>query len=371
MVDRNVLLLACALAVPGAEPAPRKPLRVPLKITSPLIHVSAARELPDGRVLITDAKTPALLVLDPRTGATSPLGSLGPGPDQWITPGGLYAGPDGTTLLLDRGQTRTTTISPAGALQGTRSIAEHGTSSSSSADIDLQRLDARGFAYFLNPLHGRAVGAGVAREATLLRFEPVSQKKEPVATLRLSDVRTTSGGEGVTFGRTIIGSPADGWGVAPDGRVAVVRADPYRVEWYGIEGKVIHGPVVPFEKLPMTDADKQAFVSKIHGTGGASVGLPGQRSGDANRAPIEFAATKPPFEPDNVMVAPDARVWVMRTRPIEAREVVYDVFDSLGRRIDRLELPDGSRVVGFGPSSIYVRHAADAGTCELQKYTVK
>jgi hypothetical protein len=278
-------------------------------------------------------------------------------------------------LQLDRGLTRITTVSPTGELKGTRSIAEHGTTSSSSADVDLQRVDGRGFAYFLDPMHGRFTGTGTAREATVIRFDPAAQKKETVVTLRMSEMRTTSSENGLTLSRAIVGTPADGWGVAPDGRVAVVRAEPYRVEWYGTDGKVVRGPVVAFDRLPMTEADKQAFTARTSSGaagGGAPVGVgrPGEEPAKASRPPTEFAATKPPFDPADVIVSPDARVWVMRTRPIDVREVLYDVFDRTGSRVDRIELPAGSRIVGFGPSSIYVRHNDDAGRCELKKYRI-
>ena len=371
MVNRTIVVAWLALALPLSEPAARKPVQIPVKVTARLAHVSAARELADGRVLITDAKTPALLILDPRTGATSPLGSLGPGPNQYVTPGGLYGGPDGTTLLLDRGQTRTMTISATGEFKGTKSIAEHGKSGSSDEDIDQQRIDARGFAYFLDNPFGRKLAGTDKREASIVRFEPVTQRKETVATVQLPEMRTITDGP-MTFGRVVVGSPADGWGVAPDGRVAVVRAAPYRVEWYGTDGKVAGGPPVPFDPLPITEADKQAHAAARRGAGGSvSASSSSGATMDANKIPTEFAATKPPFTPADVIVSPDSRVWVMRTRPLATQEILYDVFDRAGRRIDRIELPAGSRIVGFGPSSIYVRHNDGAAGCELRKYIVK
>jgi hypothetical protein len=167
-----VLLL---LLVAAPEPAPRPLKQLPLRIASQLTHVSAARELVDGRVIITDARRPAVWLLDPATGTLTTLGAAGGGPDRYAKPGGLYAGPDGSTLLLDRGQTRVFTISPGGALRASRSIARRGVTGSSDRDLDLQRVDTRGFAYFVD-IHADESGPGVQRYAPLVRFDAEAQK---------------------------------------------------------------------------------------------------------------------------------------------------------------------------------------------------
>jgi len=356
-------LLVALMTPPAAEPAPRPLPRAPLRIDSPLTHVSAARELADGRVLITNAKEPALLVLDPSTGTLARLGEAGAGGLRYAQPGGLYAGPQGSTLLLDRGQS-VITISAGGELQDSRSVAVRGRRSASDADVDHQRPDARGFVYFVD---GR--GGVVGREATLVRFDPDTAKMEPITKLLKPEVRTLPGGDGVVFGRTVIGSPADGWGVAPDGRVAVVRAVPYRVDWHAPDGKVTQGLAIPTDPLPMTAADRQAFIDAAGP--GVSVGRTGGQPTNLAKLGTLFADTKPPFTPEGVLVSPDARAWVLRTRAHEATAVIYDVFDASGRRVDRIELPDDSRIVGFGRNAVLVRWTGDAGRCELRRYRLR
>src|SRR5204863_306938 len=134
------------------------------------------------------------------------IGSAGVGEQQYVQPGGFYGGPAGTTLLLDRGQARVLTIDKGVRITASASIAVHGTQSSSNRDIDLKRVDSRGFAYF-------SEHAGRGTSAPLLRFDPVKQARETVTTLRLPEAKETAVGDGMFFGRTIIGSPADGWGV--------------------------------------------------------------------------------------------------------------------------------------------------------------
>lgn len=369
------LMLLAVQAAPSIEPPARTPTRVSLQLEAPLTHVSAARELPDGRILVTNARQPAVLLVDPSTGLTTRIGEPGAGPDRYSSPGGLYAGPEGSTLVVDRGRFHALTISSSGALTGSRSIAIPGWNQSTDRDIDLQRLDARGAVYYqpsrrLAALLARGGAPAGGHEATIARFDPDSRTSTPIAIIRQAEVRYMPAGDNVLIGRQIIGSPADGWGVAPDGRVAVVRAEPYRVEWYASDGKVVRGDSIPVDRLPMTEEDKRAHAASSAGTG-PSVGKVGGGSGAPSRMDPLFAETKPPFSPDGVLVSPDARVWVLRTRPYGASGEIYDVFDEAGTRVDRLALPDGSRIVGFGRGSILVRWLGDDGRCELRKYRLR
>jgi hypothetical protein len=341
--------------------------QIPLKVATPLTHVSAARELADGRIVVTNQSPPSVLLIDPATGGTSPLGEAGGGENRYARPGGLYGGPGGATLLIDRGQTRVFTITANGQLQGSRSIARRDVSSASDADRDLQQVDARGLVYFEDRQNRFSALAVASRDVPLMRFDAVAQKGETVAQIRKPEARSIPGGDNVVYSREIIGSPADGWGVAPDGRVAIVRAEPYRVEWYAPGGQVVRGPDVAYTPLPMTDADRQRYNALRRGRG-PSIGRLGGGRADGSGLEMIFAPTKPPFEPESVMVSPAGQVWVQRTMAAGASDVVYDVFDSGGKRIDRVRLPDGSRIVGFGASAILVRFKDAAGRCELRQY---
>jgi hypothetical protein len=364
----RLLLITLALVTStGSEPAPRPLKPLPIRVDTPLAHISAAREIPDGRVLISNAKGPTVLLLDPVKGTLTAVGAAGGGADRYASPGGLYAGPGGATLLLDRAQTRVFTITSTGELNGSRSIARRGVTSSSDADVDRQRIDAKGLAYFID-LHrpGESLGA---KQSTLVRFDADAQSSEVVATLRRAEVRTIPAGDGLTLGRQVIGSPADGWGVAPDGRVAVVRAEPYRVEWHAPDGQVTRGSIVDYTPLPMTEADKKSVASNRRGSVG--IGPAGGPATDLSKLPLLFAPTKPPFEPDGVLVSPDSLVWVLRTAHVDATTAIYDVFDGAGRRADRIELPGNTRIVGFGRGVVYARHVDPAGRCELRKYGLR
>ncbi len=362
-------ILALALALLLTEPAARRLTAVPLRVDSPFAHVSAVHELRDGRLVVTDALHPAVYVLAPGSGTTTRLGSVGTGPGQYITPGGLYAAAGDTIFLIDRGMTRLVVVTPDGALGAARSIAQRGHTSASDADVDRQRLDARGLVYFADRSGGLAarLRGGGSDSLTVLRLDAATQRVDTVARLRAPERTVQQAGDNMTFSRSVVGSPADGWGVAPDGRVAVVRAVPYRVDWYSPTGRITRGPSIAYDPEPMTDADKAAF--RARSSGGTQVGVSGTAgSVSANDIPITFASTKPPFDPTGVLVTPAGRVWVKRNGVLGAPQTVYDVFDGAGRRVDRVSLPAGARIVGFGASAVYVSEGDGPSSTSLAKY---
>jgi sugar lactone lactonase YvrE len=351
-----------AVELPASPASP-----MPFRVATPLVHISSAHELPDGRVLVSDARTPALVLLDPATGEAARLGSPGAGPTQYVQPGGIYAGPDGEALVLDRAQARVMVVEPDGTFGRTYSIEVKGVRTASDG-ADLQRLDARGFAYFADRLGSLLSRARGAAAFPVVRFDPSTQQRETVVELQGPESRTISRPDGVTLARDVVGAPADGWGVAPDGRVAVVRGRPYRVDWIAPDGTMTTGPEIPHEVLPLTEADKRAYLAEQAALPSVGVGSVGGGGGGLAGLEPEFAPTRAPFSPDGVVVSPDAQVWVKRTRPTGATDVVYDVFDRRGRRIARLAFPSGSHVAGFGAGAVFMRTSDGAGRAVLAKY---
>jgi hypothetical protein len=370
-MKRALFVIAIAvLPLSATEPEPRRASGQTIKTATALPYISGVVELPDGRLLVSDHKTPRLVLITPATGEVRPVGSTGSNAGQYVRPGGFYGTPGKGLWLLDRGLTRVSAVSPTGELSNSKSILPRGSSGSSDTDYDLQKLDERGMAYYFDPnSRSRDTGSSMsAPKFDLIRFDPATQQSQMVAKVQQRLTQTMAGGDGMTYSRSVIGSPADGWGVAADGRVAVVRATPYRVDWYSPSGVEARGPVYQADAIPMTEADKQAFIAAHPGRGGASVGVaaaPGTASSPNTN--MLFAETKAPFDQDHVMVSPAGRVFVPRSMPAGKPGVIYDVFDGRGERVDRIMLPATSRIVGFGRTSFYVREEA-SGLFLLKKY---
>lgn len=372
---KTTLGLAIAAALVGSreEPAPRHLTAVPVKVAADLATVSGARELKDGRILISDQTNAAVYVVDPKTGTAQKIGSAGGGETQYAQPGGFYSGVADTIYLLDRAQARFLVISQAGAIVGNRSIRRKGFSGSSSADVDLQQIDSKGLSYFLDrSLRLMAAVGGVSSDsAPVLRFDATRQHYDTVALLRQAQKKVTQADERMQMTREIQGSPRDGWGIAADGSVAIVRGSPYRIDWFSPTGQLTRGPVISVEPIPYT-ADEKAAIGKANVKAAPTAGIAGTGADDKkytfSASDELFAPTKTVFDPTNIVVSSDGHVWVSRNQRFGVKTVLYDVFDRQGERIDRVEMPAGSRVIGFGAGSVYVVERAENNAVALRKY---
>lgn len=362
------LLAAFAQAQSQSEPAPRTLTPLPLHITVDLARVAGVRELATGHLLISDAGTPAILVVDPSSSAARKLGREGRGPNEFVRPGGIYYDVDGTTsLIVDRGQARVFVVDKNGVLTGMKSVEQRG-SQRAADSYDPLRIDAALHTYFVDQSAMYRGNAGGGDSIPLIRFDVAQQRPDTIARLFQTRPTIISTQGRMTFGRTPVFSPADSWAVASDGRIALVRSSPYRVDWISPTGRRTVGPAIPYAPVPVTDRDKEPK----DGSGSASIGggPAGGRQTTVSTSDLkpEYAKVKPAFDPLDLVMAPDGRLWVGRQEAAGAKQALYDVFDGNGARVDRIAFPGRSHVVGFGPSAVFVAELDDDDLPQLKKY---
>jgi len=362
------------------EPAPRKLTRI-ASFEADFASISRIRELPDGRILVSDPKEPTLYLIDLVARNRIRLGRQGAGPGEYIRPGGLFAGAGDSTFILDRGQARYIVVDPTGRIIESRSIRTGGGRSFTDDDVDLQQVDGRGRIYadsrggpgglFAMARTGRRTG-GTIDSMPLMRLDLATRTyADTLGWLRIPSMKV-SGANGMVLPTSTMFAPADDWGVAPDGRVAFVRAEPYRVQWLELDGRVTNGPVVETLRLRVTEEDKREVREAI----GDSSGMVANKSNRTTQAramklpEMTFAEFKPPFELHGVSLSPDGRVWVRRVTPAGKPDVIYDVFDQKGVRVDRVQLPTRHYVVGFGRRALYAVELDDDGVPHIHKFAL-
>jgi hypothetical protein len=378
-----------ALAQRAGQPVART-LRTPeVEYAEPFTAISGVRELSDGRVIVADRVEKTLQLLDLASGTATPIGREGGGPNEYQMPGQLFALPGDSTALFDFGNMRYLLIAPNGTVAGTFTTVDPG-----EGDIRLmlapRAADAQGNFYFFDRGMNRGPGGGIAMASpdsgTVLRFDRRTRTTTPVARVALPKMEvSSSGGPGGAQRFTMrMSSPyaaQDDWVAGLDGRVAVVRHDPYRVEWVAPNGQRVVGPVLPYERLRVTDADKEEYRTRSRGAsvqamsvrigGGGASGSNAPPPSTANMRlpePTDWPEFKPPFTGNAAVVAPDGALWVLRTRPAGDRAPRYDVFDSFGKLTGTMVLPADTRLIGFGRNSAYLVRTDEDDLQYLQKY---
>ena len=366
--------LVAAVSAPATAQAPAltqlgKPQ---LRFPEGFSNIGFIRELPDRRVVVIDSRERALVIID-TTGRQSPVGRSGRGPGEYLAPLGLYGLPGDSTLVYDILNQRALLLDARGRPVATERIAV--------VDGGVERAlrqQAPSFGDRLGRLYARGYPSTPQQpsgdSAALVRYDRRSRKADTIGFLRLPVViavttRTVDGSTGSSRGVNPF-APRDSWAAGHDGRVAIVHASPYRVEWIRPDGSRVMGPVVSYTKVPLSDADK-AFVSdpsnqkRVGGTGDGSANLP-----DRIPAPqfTSWPADKPAFVAESPRIAPDGSLWVERSRAFTDSIRTFDVFDERGVLIERVALPAGTKLAGFGAAAIYVVRV-DADDLEhLERY---
>lgn len=217
----------------------------------------------------------------------------------------------------------------------------------------------------------------------------------------------------------------DDWAVLSDGSIAVVRGQDYHMDIFGADGKKTSAAKMPFEWQRLSDEDKIAFIDSVKaarermlaqdggGTpvpgggvvagggagGGAQVtsqvmvfGGPGGGGGgggaDGGRAaaaaggprggrvnfvePSELPDYKPPFFAGSMRADAEGNLWI-RTIPTKAVAggPIYDVVNRKGELVDRVQVPAGRTIVGFGAGGVVYLNAREKGASYLERARVR
>jgi hypothetical protein len=369
------LLASPSLATPAlaqrAAAVPTTALRTPVaEFAEPFTNLVALRELRDGRVIVVDRAEKRVELLDLARGTATSVGREGGGPGEWRQPSTVLPLPGDSSLLVDPLTNRMHVVAPDGRIA--RSVQPPPNPRSQHLSFFPRATDAQGRMYFVDaaPSGGTAPSSGTVRSVDL---RTGAMQEHGTVALRERTIAAASSGSSVTLSnRSRSALPAqDAWAVGTDGRVALVRHDPYRVEWVAPNGQRVTGPVIAYTPVRVTEADKAArasagSASRTYSFGGGTAGAP--PAAPPRPAAQEWPAVKPPFLNDAARVAPDGRVWVLRTRAADDPIPAYDVLDGAGALVARVTLPAGTHLLGFGTRSVYLVRT-DADDLEyLQRY---
>ncbi len=380
---RSVSLLAVALMCPRRGAAQDLTLAKPAaRLGHQFSTIGGVRELADGRVLVADGIDNVVLRVDLATQKIDTIGRAGQGPGEYKSPDGLFPLPNWGSLVVDLGNARLSIFDAAGKYRESIPIAQGQPGQGGFALVFPRAVDAQGRIYY------QPMGAGPqADSGVVVRWDRASGRFDSVARVKLPPMITKeSGGPN---NRNTRQRPApypaqDAWGVAPDGRVALVRSPVYRVDWVPPSAPSIIGKAIVAPPVPIRDAEKKEYLADA-AANGLSVAMENNNGQVTMRMSRGRMDNGPRDEPDLtgnewpaskptatglVVAGPDGRLWVERSVAAGAPRT-YDVFGPAGSVVGQVRLAAGRRLVAVGARGAYVRHIDGDGINYLERYDLK
>ena len=142
----------------------------------------------------------------------------------------------------------------------------------------------------------------------------------------------------------------------PDGWIAIVRVNPFRVDWRSPEGRWTLGAPLPIPVIPMTAREKAASLARTAASQAANrpsappMPLPPQMQTPDD----DWPDVMPPYIQELPMFSPDGDVIIRRQPSADHPGVAYYVVDRRGRLLGIIALKDNERIIAAGARSLYV-----------------
>jgi hypothetical protein len=388
----------------ASSPIPIRQVEAPSAISKQVVgNIRGLIQLPDGRLLVNDPNRRRLLVLDKNlTVASVSSDSSASGRTAYprVGVGSLYYYLGDSSLLIDRDARALLVIGPDGSIGR---VMAH-VNATDITYVDLAPNGAPG----TDP-QGRLFYRTIQRtgkppkERDTLNFPP--RKRDTIPIVRadfekriIDTVATfeapaiveqliTTDGKGKVHARILVNpvrDAADDWAVLSGGSLAIIRGHDYHIDWVRPNGKRESSPKMPIDWRRLTDADKQAkidsvkrLIDSLRAAGRpfrmgvrTAFGPDGQVTRVDTLVPgVEFAPLSemadfvPPVRAGTSKADRDNNVWILPTTSLQAKGgLLYDVVNNRGELFERVQLPKGRDIVGFGPHRVLYLSSGDFKT---------
>jgi hypothetical protein len=395
-----LMLLCCAAmgVLRAQQPTSQPP--IPIRALAPpsatsketVGSVMGLKHLPDGRVLVNDYARRRLVVFDNTLSSYSVVAdSSGTGAKAYPRQAARLFVPylADTTLFADVGTAVFLVIGPDGSIARTMApVRPFDLLAMSMFGAGVTGTDAQGRWLFRAPFEygpPRPAGAPPLPPATIdtvwiARANFEARTIDSVGFVLLPSPPRTTGptpsnpkAPSTTFVNPVPGA-LDDWAVLSDGSLAIVRGHDYHIDWLYADGTRASTPKMPFDWRRLTDEDKQAridsarrIVDSITASGGhyASTvrvtlgGADGRTVRDTVYPEVRFVPLKdiadyvPPIRSGALKPDLDGNLWILPTTTARAKGgLLYDVINRKGEIFERVQLPAGRDIVGFGRGGI-------------------
>ena len=404
---------------------PVRPLGPVITISPPgtLGSVTTVRPLPEGRVIVHDLTRRQVLLLDAEFKKVLTIAdtTAATGMAYGARLCGLMAFTGDSTVFIDPASNSMAVIDAHGSVARVMAVPSVDDATLMvGGPFGTPGLDPSGNVVYRG--YGKAKGvplkaseqtapelASKPDSAPLYRMSLATRERQTVAQVAIPMQAATAAFDaaGQLSGTVLYVTPLpviDDWALMPDGRIAVVRGADYHVDWISPDGRWTATQKIPYPWQRLDDVERQRVLDSartefdqereqlqqlvqrlgndtraIMAATGESVLRAGiaftMRRPDATsgaprmemKIPLvrlvtakELPDYRPAFKMGAARADADGNLWVRTTTP-DPKGPIYDVINGKGELIDRVRLPYGRVISGFGPGVVYMGVLDDAG----------
>jgi hypothetical protein len=387
LVIRRLAPLVFAVSRLGAQRTGLPPIRLiqnpSATATDSIGSIAQLIQLSDGRVLINDSRRARLYLLDPAlANATVVLGDSAKASDRAYPRrgGAIFSYRADTTLFLDLSSEALLVLDPRGRVVRVMALPRP-------ADAALivgfmgatsARVDPQGRITYHPRAPSQSTSDTVALDsAPVLRVDIRTRVLDTVGftrfdTREVHSVTVAIGGKQAELPAAVIRpfQRQDDWTMTADGTVAFVRAQTSSIDWVGPDGTHRSTPS-PHDWRRLSGDDKVAIMDSLkayyseHPPTMMSASTGSQTTVVPYVPTFADPASLPDYAPafaTGVIPDADGNLWIPAAittiLPVPpgsvAAPTVYQVVNRAGVMVDRVQIPVGTNVVGFGPGVAYL-----------------
>ncbi len=327
------------------------------RLATPFTTITSIRELADGRIIVSDPQDLQLVVADFRTGRVEQISRRGAGPGEYGMAGPARPLTGDSSLVVDFMQRRwllldhdrvVATIPPDDPIiRRTTMGMVSGT----------DRLGHVVFGVSADPPEGPSVTSRKDSSTVVLVHRGTGRVDSLTKVLQRPAQRTiTRNAEGrisSSSSRALRLRVGEQFLLHPDGWLAVVRIDPFRVDWRSPDGRWTLGTPLPVPVIRMSDREKQASLARTARSIAAnpsSVPVPPQLVTPDD----DWPEVMPPYINGEMAFSPEGHILLRRQPSADHPGIAYYAVDRRGRLAGLIELKDNERIHAAGSRWLYV-----------------
>ena len=358
---RTLLAISLLAALPLGAQQPRaaRPLPAPnVELEEPWSGPLQLVELRNGDLVVHDSREKRLVVVTLASQEQRDAAREGSGPAEFKSVIAMWRAPGDSVNILDLMQQRILVLDPTGRARRTQPMAGAGDPMVFMRTPWTRTVDAQGRWYG----EGRDIRFEGGRlsfgdSVVVVRTDPRTAAADSL--IKFSNIVRAPQMSPQVMRMQVPGYPKyDIWGVFPDGRVLLLRADGYVPEIVQPNGQRRRAAALPYPHLPVTEADKKAMMDSAQRAideglrQAAGMAPAGAQMPRFELVPPEpWQTEKPPFTGDRVLVDPRGRAWVPVVDRTPGQR--YDLLNADGAIVDAIKLPPRVQLLGFGANAMY------------------